>query len=54
MTLLDRFRRSVPWEDPDPSARAEAVRKIEDQALLARIAASDSFAPGRRITSCSS
>ena len=50
MTLLDRFRRSVPWEDPDPSARAEAVRKIEDQALLARIAASDQDARVRRAT----
>lgn len=50
MTLLDRFRRSAPWEDPDPSVRAEAVRKIEDQALLTRIAGSDPDARVRRAT----
>src|SRR5262245_35945716 len=50
MTLLDRFRRSVPWEDPDPSVRAEAVRKIDDQALLTRIAGSDPDARVRRAT----
>src|SRR4030095_1493994 len=50
MTLLDRFRRSAPWEDPDPSVRVEAVRKIEDQALLTRIAGSDPDARVRRAT----
>lgn len=50
MTLLDRFRRSAPWEDPDPGVRAEAVRKIEDQALLTRIAGSDPDARVRRAT----
>jgi hypothetical protein len=50
MTLLDRLRRRPAWENPDPEARAEAVRALpaDQQELLAEIARGDSDARVRR------